>query len=69
MKRYTLTLYISDMGSFKQPGCADWADALWHTNSARAHDGLAPLDLDYLQQLSQKRRGVNWAKLTPEKEP
>jgi hypothetical protein len=60
---FTLSLFTDDMGSFKQPGCASKEDALWHINSARAHDGLRPLDMDDLEVLL---RGCNWghAKLT-----
>lgn len=45
-KRFTLDFWCDDMGSFRQPGCSSLEDALWHVNSARAHDGLAPLDMD-----------------------
>lgn len=65
MKRYTLTLFTDDMGSFKQPGCRNKEDALWHVNSARAHDGLKPLEMYHLERLL---RGTHWghAKLTRE---
>lgn len=41
--RFTLNFWKDDMGSFTQPGCTSKGDALWHVNSARAHDGLKPL--------------------------
>src|SRR5687767_3364721 len=37
--RYTLNLWKDDMGTFRQPGCRDAEDALWHINKAREHDG------------------------------
>jgi hypothetical protein len=65
MQRSTLKMFTNDMGSFTQPGCRDKEDALWHINSARAHDGLKPLEMDHLDTLL---RGCNWgwAHFTPE---
>lgn len=58
--RYTLRMFLDDMGSFTQPGCTTLEDALWHVNSARDHDGLAHIGLDKLKHLL---RGSNdgWA--------
>lgn len=60
--RYTLKMYLDDMGSFKQPGCRDEYDALWHVNNAREHDGLEPISLEKLARLI----GKGEAKLIPE---
>ena len=49
--RFTLSMFRNDMGSFKQPGCTSKEDALWHINSAREHDGLAPIDMEELESL------------------
>lgn len=61
--RYTLTMFEDSMGSFKQPGCTDKADALWHVNSARDHDGLPHLNLEEFEALM---RGTDkgWARFT-----
>ena len=65
--RFTLRLYLNDMGSFTQPGCADLEDALWHVNNARDHDGLPPLQIEYLRALSRTRKGsTQWLTTTPE---
>lgn len=65
--RYTLNFWSDDMGTFKQPGCRDVEDALWHINSARDHDGLKPLQADdLLMALSQPRNTSLRATLTPE---
>ena len=45
MNKYTLTLYLDDMGSFRQPGVRSISDALWHVNDARHKDNLPPMDL------------------------
>lgn len=67
MKRYTLRLYVNDMGSFTQPGCRSMEDALWHINSAREHDGLPPMSIDDLKALLSTRKGSSqWAEFTPE---
>jgi hypothetical protein len=50
-RRYTLHLYMPDLGTFRQPGCASVADALRHVNDARAHDGLSALTLDTFRTL------------------
>lgn len=61
--KHTLRMFYDDMGSFTQPGVESLEDALWHVNSARAHDGLEPMTLETLQHLI---RGSNkgWAKFT-----
>lgn len=65
--RYTLKLWKDDMGTFTQPGCRDAEDALWHVNSARAHDGLRPMDLDELNDaLRSPKSNTMRATLTPE---
>jgi hypothetical protein len=66
-ERYKLKMYLEDMGSFTQPGCTDKEDALWHINSARAHDGLDPIDLDRLQELLDAGEfgSTNWATFEP----
>lgn len=64
--RFTLTLFTEDMGSFKQPGCTDLIDALWHINSAREHDNLPSMDEETLRRLIQRGAYLGWAKLTPE---
>ena len=46
MKKSTMTLFIDDMGSFKQPGVKSLDDALWYVNNARGHDGLCPMSMD-----------------------
>jgi hypothetical protein len=65
MKRYTLKMYKDDMGSFTQHGVTSLEDALWHVNSARAHDGLKPIEIDELKRL---KRGTDkgWLKLNPQ---
>lgn len=60
--RLTLELWRDDMGSFKQPGCRNAEDALWHINKAREHDGLKPIELDEL--LDALRRPKNSFKAT-----
>lgn len=44
------------MGTFTKPGCRDWADALWHINKAREHDGLAPLTLEDIAEAASQPR-------------
>lgn len=65
--RYTLTLFLDDMGSFTQPGCTSIEDALWHVNRARDHDGLHPLSLNQFRNLPGSRKGSSqWAEMKPE---
>lgn len=64
-KRFTLKMYYDDMGSFTQPGCSDLVDALWHVNSARAHDGLRPMTIETLQALFRET-DKGWAKRVQE---
>lgn len=66
MQRFTLSSYISDMGSFSQPGCRSWEDALWHLNDARRHDGLPELSLGEIASLPKTRKSTQFAILTPE---
>lgn len=64
--RYTLNLWRDDMGTFKQPGCRDAEDALWHINKAREHDNLPPIELDELQEALGSKMSSFHATLTPE---
>jgi hypothetical protein len=65
--RFTLNMYRDDMGSFRQPGCRDAEDALWHINKAREHDGLPPIELDDLYEALDSRAPASFrAKLSPE---
>lgn len=61
--RYTLNMWMDDMGSFTQPGCTDAQDALWHVNRAREHDGLRTLGLSKFQDMLQSP-GSNTARAT-----
>lgn len=68
--RHTLTLWKDDMGSFKQPGCRNVEDALWHVNKAREHDGLPPMELDELEDaIRHPGCGSLRATFTPEAQP
>jgi hypothetical protein len=62
---FTLVMFTDDMGSFKQPGCVDMIDALWHVNSARLHDNLTPYTMEKFEKLFT---GVSWgyASLSPQ---
>lgn len=65
--RYTLKLWLDDMGSFTQPGCRDSFDALWHVNKAREHDGLDPItERDLVSMLDSPRSNTARAVLIPE---
>ena len=66
MQRFTFSSYIPDMGSFNQPGCRSWEDALWHLNDAREHDNLPALTLGELASLSKVRNSTQFANLIPE---
>ena len=67
MKRFTVRLYMEDMGSFTQPGCTSLEDALWHINNARDHDGLPRIDIAKLRGLSRTRKGsTKWLTTHPE---
>jgi len=59
---FTLRMFYDDMGTFTQPGCRDLEDALWHVNSARAHDNLKPMNMDTFESLfGPTNKG--WARL------
>lgn len=63
--RFTLSLQTDDMGTFTQPGCTSFDDALWHVNRARAHDGLPPMSRSTLEMLTMSG-GSNRAAFTSE---
>lgn len=65
-KRFTLRMFRDDMGSFVWSGCTSKEDALWHINSARAHDGLRPIDMDDLNLLLLGSNPRGWAKFKRE---